>query len=507
MNFSKRKKAIAGNTISLLAGALLTLSFAPFNLFPLAILAPALLLSTWLNVSRQRAFFRGWLFGLGLFGTGVYWVFISIHTFGNASIFLAAFITVSLIFILALFPALNGFFLNRYFPKTTNTKILFAFPAIWILFEWMRSWMFTGFSWLSIGYSQIDSFLRGYAGIFSLHGVSLAIVMSGATLLLGYLKFRAKQYKSLFYCFILFTSIWLMGSALQTITWTKPYGDPIQVSLVQGNIAQDLKWTSEQVLPTLKLYENLSKPHWDSKIIIWPEGAIPISLQDADDFLKHMSEEARSHNATLITGIPIQVTGTESYYNSVIATGEGHGVYLKQRLVPFGEYTPFYNIFHRFLGSLDIPMSDFVPGKKEEEPLVAAGINIDTYICYEIAFPEQVRNIKSSPGIILAVSNDAWFGHSVAQAQHLEMARMRAIEMGRQVLFVSNNGITAIISANGKIQDAAPPYVEYVLTGKVQAREGRTPWQIAGMDPLLIILIIFLFVAAKRQRLYARQQS
>ena len=184
----------------------------------------------------------------------------------------------------------------------------------------------------------------------------------------------------------------------------------------------------------------------------------------------------------------------------MITLGESTGVYTKQRLVPYGEYVPFHNLFKKFFDILQIPMSDFIPGLDGLKPIQVGAVKIATFICYEIAFPEQVRNYSNAAGLILTVSNDAWFGHSIAQAQHLEMGRMRALENGRPVLFVSNNGITAFIAANGDIQSAAPQFESYVLTDSIKAYAGKTPWQYLGMDPVLLTLCLLVLIAIRGQR-------
>jgi apolipoprotein N-acyltransferase len=488
-----------GDLIALIAGALLTLSFAPFNIFPLAIVSPAILLCTWLKVQPGRAFFRGWLYGLGLFGTGIYWVYISIHTYGHASLPLSLFITLGLINIVALFPALTGWVLTRFFPNNNWPKTILAFPSLWLFFEWMRSWVFTGFPWLSIGYSQIDSFLNGYAPFLSVYGVSLAVLVCSGLLVNIALMIRHNRTPVAYLNVCIFIAIWLIGGGLSHIVWTRPFQQPIQVSLVQGNIPQEVKWSPNQMKPTLDRYEALTMPHWDSDIIIWPEGAIPVPMQYAGSYLAKIDNIAKSRNATFLTGIPIQAEDKAGYYNSVVAIGNGSGAYIKHRLVPFGEYTPFAKVLHKLLTSLDIPMSDFLPAPKNTDFIVANNIRISTFICYEIAFPEQVVSSRKDINLLLTVSNDAWFGHSIAQAQHLQMARMRALEMGRPLLFVSNDGITAIINADGKIQTSIPPFIAEVLTAKVQPREGQTPWQQSGIDPLLVIIVV-MYLSALRKR-------
>lgn len=488
------------NSIALIAGALLTLAFAPFSIFPLAIISPAILLGLWLYITPKQAFMRGFCFGLGLFGTGVSWVFISIHTYGETPVWLAGFITLVFIAMLSLFPALNGFLLNRFCALNSSLKIICAFPASWVLLEWIRSWIFTGFPWLFLGTSQVNSPLKGYATILSVYGVSLAVLMTSGLIVNGILLFRQKQRKIAGYHILGIIMIWMIGAILCFIPWTKPDGKPIQVSLIQGNIQQDIKWSYDQIIPTLKLYNQLTNQHWDSQLIVWPESAITLPLQMAEAFINHLDQKAKEHHTTLITGIPVRQKNQNAYYNAVIAIGQNQDFYLKRRLVPFGEYTPLPEILKRVMDKFQIPMSNMVRGDTPLKPMVVNGIKIATFICYEIAFPEQVLSRDSHVDMLLAVSNDAWFGHSIAQAQHLQMAEMRAIELARPILFVGNTGITAIIKPNGAIQSKAPPYQQFVLTDTVQPMIGKTPWQRLPMDPLLLLLIYFLYKTIRLQK-------
>lgn len=491
-----------GNVLALIAGAALTLAFAPFFIFPLAIILPAILLALWLSMTPKQAFWRGWLFGLGFFGTGVSWVFISIHTYGNASYLLAGVITFLFIAMLALFPAFCGYLLNRYFPYTDSAKLTYAFPSLWLLFEWIRSWIFTGFPWLLLGDSQLYSPLRGYAPVFSVYGVGLAVLMTSGFLVQCFLKPENRK-KSIF----AILAIWIIGGSLSFISWTKPSGEPIQVSLIQGNISQDLKWSENHIIPTLELYKKLTHENWSSKIIIWPEDAVPLSLQNAMGFIDEIADEAKSKKTTLITGIPIRNGNENNYFNAVIAIGNDYNFYLKQRLVPFGEYTPFAGYLTRFMEQFNIPMSSLIPSNQETKPLFVQGLKIATFICYEIAFPELVRQQDKQIGILLTVSNDAWFGHSIAPAQHMAMAQMRALELGRPVLFVSNTGITGIIKPNGIIQTKIPPFQTMVLTDKVQAMTGETLWQKRGMDSVLVLMLSYLFLSILSQRKTKKKAS
>lgn len=487
-------------------GMILTTAFAPFEIFPFAFLAPAGLLLLWLNASKRRAFWLGYLFGIGFFGTGVSWVFISIHRFGDVPLGLSILITGGFIAFLSLYPAFSGYLLNRFFPKTTIPKMICAFPAIWVIGEWARTWLFTGFPWLLLGYSQTHSPLKGYAPLFSVFGVSLTLLLTSGCLIAAWLKFKEKKYQPAYYCLYAIASIWVLGALLALIPWTKPDGKPITVSLVQGNIPQELKWTPENLALSLNRYESLTEPLWGkSEIIIWPEGAIPLAKQDATDFLTYLDKKAKASHSLLILGIPIKAQN-DKYFNAIITRGNEHLTYKKLHLVPFGEYTPASPIFSRLFYFLHIPMSDLIPGSFQQLPFYFDKIKILPAICYEIAFPELMNRDDHRFNVLLTITNDAWFGDSFAQAQHLQMGQMRAIELKRPVLFVSNNGFTAIINEDGKVLSAAPQLKTAVLTGSVQPQMGLTPWMRNKMDPILFV-ILCLFIAAYRANIIKGKSS
>lgn len=481
-----------------LLGAALTFAFAPYEIFPLAVLAPAGLLALWLKVSPKRALWLGFVFGVGFFGTGVYWVFNSIHDIGGVPVPLAVFITGGMVAILSGYPALVGYFLKRYFPYHQRTEILCAFPALWVASEWVRSWLFTGFPWLFLGYSQTNSPLKGYAPILSVYGVSLALALTSGLLVYMVLQYKQKKYQSLYFCLLGIVIIWVTGTLLSYIPWTKPQGKPLKISLVQGNIAQSIKWSPEHLQLSFDTYEQLTAPLWEKdRLIIWPESAIPLPLQAASQFIEVMDEKAKATGSHLILGIPIEAEDKRTYYNAVVTLGAEKQVYLKRRLVPFGEYTPFSWLVSNLFKFMDLPMSDLIPGKYDQKPLTIGNAKILTSICYEIGYPELSNSNDKTISFILTVTNDAWFGDSNAEPQHLQMAQMRAIELQRPVVFVSNDGITSIIDENGKIESALPQYKVGVLNGSVQPRYGLTPWMRNGLDPLLFILICLLFTAVR----------
>ena len=498
---------IAGNILSILIGAAMVFAFAPYHLYPLAIILPALLLCLWSNLTPNQAFLRGWLFGMGMFSTSIYWVYISINTFGDAPAVLAALITSGLIAILAIFPALTGYFLNRFFILNTYSRAAYAFPSIWVLLEWIRSWIFTGFPWLTLGYSQTNSPLRGFAPIISVLGISFLTLFTAALFTQIYAQLRNKDYRNSLSYLVTIAFIWGGGVYLSDKNWTTPFEKPVKVSLVQGNIAQQVKWSADNILPTLTTYRDLTIPHWDSDIIIWPESSIPLALPAANSVIASLTTAAQRHHATLLTGIPVQVPGTQTYFNALIALGDGNGFYIKHRLVPFGEYTPLNQWLNKFLDILHLPMSDFVPATKPAEPILAKHLKLSAYICYEIAFPELGILHNSTINMLVTISNDAWFGESIAQAQHLQMAQMRSLELRRPLLFVSNNGLTAVINSQGQIQSIAPPYQTYVLTDTVQPTQGKTPWQQLGLDPVLFGILMLIALSIHKQRIARRNCS
>jgi len=506
----KSLPSLLDSSVAILLGISLTFAFAPYKIFPLAVLAPAGLLALWLRVSPspKKAFALGYLFGLGLFGSGVYWVFISIHVFGGVPIPLAILITMGFIAILAMFPAIVGYLTNRFFPLLTTEKLVYAFPAIWVFFEWMRGLLFTGFPWLFLGYSQTHSPLKGYAPLLSVYGVSLALTISSALLVNTFIRYQQKNFKSLYQNLLALAIIWMLGGVLSFIPWTIPEGKPLSVSLVQGNIPQTIKWSPEHLQFSLERYLSLTEPLWGkSNIIIWPEAAVPIPLQNAESFINRLDEKARASDTALILGIPIRTADEKGYYNAIITLGADKGVYTKRHLVPFGEYTPLSNLLASTLKFMDIPMSELVAGRVNQAPLMIGKTKILPSICYEIAFPDLTRSTDKSIGMLLVVTNDAWFGDSSAEPQHLQMAAMRALEFGKPVLFVSNDGITAIINPQAQIEKSLPRQESAVLNGTIQPMYGITPWLKNGMDPMIFLFVFFLAIATLSNKRAARQST
>jgi len=485
---------LRGDVLALLAGALLPLAFSPFDLFPLAVLAPAILFRAWLHVTPRRAFRRGWLFGAGMFGVGISWIYVAIHDFGHSNIFTAVLLTGGFVAFLALFPATLGYLVTRFFPAQTprgqTLKLLLAFPAGWTLFEWIRSWILTGFPWLNLGNSQIDALLAGLAPVLGVYGVSLATAFSAA--LLVYLV-RAPSGARWWRALILLVMLWGLAGLLGHIEWTKPHGKPLRVSLIQGNIPQDTKWRPEQQQGTLDLYADLTRRHWGSDIILWPEAALSLFYHEvADNYLAQLQGEARKHGTDLLIGLPVLDQTTGRYYNSMMSLGSSQGFYHKQHLVPFGDYVPLQNWLRGLIGFFDLPMSGFSPGPAGQRLLEVAGQKVGVSICYEDVFGEEIIRNLPEASLLVNATNNAWYGDSLAPPQHLQISRMRALETGRPVLRVTTNGISAIINPKGKIVARSPQFETYVLTGESQPMQGLTPYARFGNYPVLAMLLLSL---------------
>lgn len=497
-----------GELAALIAGAAMPLAFAPFDIYPLAVFALAALFATWRTAAPGRAFARGALFGLGMFGAGVNWVFISMHYYGGVGWQLSLALTVLLIGVMAVFPALAGYAAVRLTAGARAARLapVLIFPAVWTLLEWVRGWFLTGFPWLNIGYSQIDAPLSGLAPVMGVYGVSLAAAVSSALLLdavahsAGAMRGRPLAAVAV---------LWMMAGALAMIGWTRPVDGPLRVSLVQGNIPQDLKWHPRMREPTVELYLELTREHWGSDLIIWPETAMPMFYLQARPYLDVVASAAREHGSELLIGLVYLEPDGRDYFNSMVSVGGDEQFYHKRHLVPFTEYLPMKSVLAGFVDVLDVPMSDFTAGNTAQPPLEVAGAKVGMSICYEDAFGEEVIEALPEATVLVNVSNDAWFGGSVAPHQHLQIARMRALETGRPLLRATNTGVTATVSPRGELRAVAPQFEAHVLTDTVQPMRGATPYVRVGNYAAVVMAVMMIVggVAAGRGRTKGRSEG
>lgn len=497
--FHRLKRPLA----AVFVGALTTLAFAPYQLWPLAIISPAILLLLIHQQSAKRALWIGYAWGLGQFATGISWVHISIDNFGGMPKIASVFLMTLLIGYLAIYSALFAWSLNRFFPNQQRSRLMLAAPALWLIMDWLRGWVMTGFPWLWLGYSQIDSPLSSFAPLGGVELITLLVVFSAGAIAYASLS---RQWLHLLIPAIVF----MTGFGLQSAQWVTPTTDSVtKVALIQGNIAQELKWQPSQRWPTIMKYTDLTRENWDADIIIWPEAAIPAVEYEISSFLSNLDAAARMNNSAVITGI-VNKGEDRKFYNSILTVGQtSYGDYSydmdkryhKHHLLPFGEFVPFESILRPIAPFFNLPMSSFSRGDFIQPNIDANGKHMAPALCYEIIFNEQVRqNVNDDTDFILTLSNDAWFGRSIGPLQHMEIARMRALELGKPVIRATNNGLTAVTDYRGHITAQVPQFETAVLRAEIASTLGETPYRTVGTWPLYVWVMLSLVIGWRVRR-------
>lgn len=408
---------------------------------------------------------------------------------------MAAVVTTAFVALLALFPWLAVYGVRKLRPRMDGVALWFGLPAAWVLSEWIRIWFLTGFPWLFLGYSQTDTPLANIAPVFGVLGVSF-----GVALLAGGLAWVCLRpgIKRVAVGVIVALGI-LSGAALLDRDWTTPAAEPLSVALLQGNIAQDKKWDPMYRAMTLERYRRLTAQHWGADLIVWPEAAVPVWYGQAAEYLAALERAAREAGSALVLGVPVR-DDEGNAYNAVISLSEPPTFYYKRHLVPFGEYVPLRGLIGPALDILGAPMSDFAPGT-EARLLRAAGIPVGAFICYEAAFGAEVADLLPEARLLINLSNDAWFGDSLGPQQHLQIARMRAIETERPLLRATNTGITAVIDHEGQVLERAPQFEVAAITAEVMPREEATPYMRWRDWPVLGVSVgLLLYLALRRTR-------
>ncbi|RFA30266.1 apolipoprotein N-acyltransferase [Alkalilimnicola ehrlichii] len=502
LRLSYRLSGWPGLVAALLAGAILPLAFAPLQWAWLAVGSPAVLFAIVAVAPYRQALRAGYLFGLGFFGTGVSWVYVSVAVFGAAGWMLAVPLVAIFVALLALFPWVMVWLAERLRRAPSFRFLVLVLPALWLGLEWVRSWLLTGFPWLLLGYSQTDTWLAGVAPVFGVFALSwLVATVAG---LLAWVVLAPSGRRGGIAAGIV-AAVLLIGPVLDR-EWTEPSGEPFTAVLIQGNMPQDVKWDPEYLQATKDRYLELTRQHWDADLIIWPESAIPLLRHQVEsDYLRPLAEEAEAHQTDVLLGIPVFNFETREFYNSMVSiTGEG-GQYDKRHLVPFGEYLPLRSVFGQALDILGAPMADFVPGGPPV-PLTGAGLPLAVSICYEVVFGRQMTQLLPDAAVLVNVSNDAWFGDSLGPHQHLQIARMRALEAGREMLRGTNTGITVFIDHRGQITHRAPQFETTTLVAEVTPRQGATPYVRWNDVPVLAALGLLLLGLAAAEFIRRRRR-
>jgi len=513
------KNALTGRffillVIAFVCGALTHLSFAPYDYQWLAPLALAIFYASLLlndKLSAKSCFWLGLSFGSGLFSFGLRWVHVSIDSFGGLPLVVSLGLMLLLSLYLAFFSALTCYVFCRLKSANALSNSL-LFSSLWVLSEVARGTVLTGFPWLWLGYSQTEGIFSHNAATIGVIGLTLLICLVAT--LTASLVIKRNLAVTLGLVVTLFTATGL--NQLSNINQSE---DSISVALVQGNIEQSAKWQQDQMWPTIIRYMDLTRESFAADIIIWPEAAMPAVEDWVSDYLHLMDKTANFNDSAIITGLISRqspdgtaLSQTSYYYNSLVTLGNAHkkvqpsgdyqpqhsNRYYKQQLLPIGEFVPFEDLLRPLAPLFNLPMSSFHRGSTTQPNLQALGYHIAAAICYEIAFPELVRaNMTPQTDFILTVSNDAWFGRSIGPHQHMQIAQMRAIELGRPVVRVTNNGITAIVNTHGTIIARLPQFEQGILRSEVPLVSGQTyfyrwgQWPIIALCSLLILGIGF----------------
>ena len=477
-------------------GVLSVAGFAPFYVFPIPIVALALVLAIVERTPAARARFGiGFAYGAGLFLAGVSWVYVSLHDFGLMPAPVAVAVTMLFCAYLALFPACALLIASCVASPLLRRCI--ALPAAWVLTEWIRGWLFTGFPWLALGYSQAPhSPLSGVAPLAGVYGVGLAAVASAGLLVHAYALGKTRAWRAL----AVLALLWGVSWGLKLIEWTAPSGEPVSVSLLQGNVPQEMKWRPEVVAGTLQQYEQMTRAT-RARLVVLPETALPLFWQEVPvEFLDRISEHARANGADVLIGVP-ERAGAQGYFNSVISVGASPiQAYRKSHLVPFGEFIPLRPLLAPVVNALAIPLTDFSRGDIAQRPLAIAGQKVAVNICYEDAFGEEIIRQLPEATVLVNVSNVAWFGDSLAPMQHLQIAQMRSIETGRHMLRATNTGMTAIIDPHGDVLHVAPTFRTASVEATIAGHTGATPYVRLGNSAALGLSAVLIAIALVPRR-------
>lgn len=493
------KKGWLGHFIAFLAGAITPLFLAPFNIWPLAFVSIGLIYLGLKELTLKQAIIRSWCYGFGAYIAGVSWIYVSINTFGNAPVWLAAALTVAFCMSVAFFFVIPAIIWVKWF-RADHTYFVdaFAFAGLWAIQEWFRGWFLTGFPWLYVGYSQLDAPLAGFAPVGGVWLISFLITL--ITVLLIKIYYFRQQKAKLIIGIGIVVALPIVGVLLNKIHWTTSLADKLPVTLIQGNIEQGQKWQESFFQEQLALYWKLTNQYQQpNSLVIWPENAVPFLKESVQSLLDGtITTVLDKQHSTLITGLPIRqanANGELRYYNGITVAGQGEGTYLKQKLVPFGEYVPLEETLRGAIEFFNLPMSDFSRGDADQPLLKVKDYQVAPFICYEVVYPDFVASLGATSNLLITISNDTWFGHSIGPKQHLQMAQMRALEADRWMARATNNGITAVIDNKGNITKAIPSFEVGVLQDEVTLVTGKTPYQIWYSYLVLLISVLSLAIA------------
>jgi apolipoprotein N-acyltransferase len=480
------------------AGACLNLAFAPFDRWPVAIAAPAALFALIRGLPARRAGWAGFAFGAGLFSFGTYWLYTCLHVIGQVPIWLTFLLQGVLVALMSLYYAALCYLANRFWLKPGATRAWLVLPVLWVLLEWLRGWLLSGFPWLSLGYALIDSPLKGWAPLLGVYGATWAAVSIAVSLdvLLSPKVSAARRGIAFGVC----VGVLAVPALFAIHDFAREAGAPLAVAAVQGAVPQGQKWQPGSLERTMARYSSLTADAWGARLIVWPEAALPVLSNDIPDYLRRLRELGQANNADFAIGLVNFEPQTKQYRNGLLVLSDAGGWYFKRHLVPFGEYFPVPPFIRSWMRLMNLPYDDITAGGEHQPLLSAAGQKLGLTICYEDAFGSHQLAPLREATLLINVTNNAWYGDSTAPHQHLEIARMRALEAGRYLVRAANDGITAAIGPHGEIIARLPQFQPGVLRAEVRPLRGLTPYARVGNYPVVMGAGLLLGLAVWRRR-------
>lgn len=492
--------------VAFLAGGASVLAYAPFGLFPVAAIAlgvlfwllgpgaPEALRSASPGRRARGGFGIGFAWGLGAMLAGVSWLYVALHRFGGMPMPLAALAVLLFCAFMGAFAGLSGALFGALRQGRAGRDAL-LFAAVWLVGEWVRGWAFTGFPWLASGYSQSPpSPLAGFAPVFGVFGVG-GLLAAVAALVVA--AACARSWRPALVALLLVAA----GAGLRLVAWTAPVGERLQVALLQPNIEQSLKWRPEMLQHWLEVNLSMLRDN-PAPLVVLPETTIPLLIDHLPpDYRDALARTAAQHGGDVILGTFTR-DADGHIFNAAVSLGRSPtAYYAKQHLVPFGEYSP--PLFSWFYALASIPMADQTRGAPRQPPMTLAGQKVAVNICYEDVFGEELIRSLPEATLMLNLSNLAWYGDSLAQPQHLQIARLRALETGRPMLRATNTGMTALVAPDGHVEAVLPAFEAGALHVEVRGYQGLTPYARWGNWPAvaaaLAVLAVHGFAALRRR--------
>ncbi len=482
--------------LALGAGLVFPLAFAPYELWPLALLALLVLHQTIHRAtSKWHIVALCFIFALGKFGAGAYWVFVSLYSYAEVHVLVAiGFFVAFLLATGALFSVLALFTTKSRYPVLNTFVFASGITVVEILFS--LPWAF-GFPWLHLGYALIDTPLRVFAPLGGVWAVSFAGAVSAAAL--SHLLFRH------WHASVVAVVLWIPGLFLPLDDVAK--GRQISIALVQGNVPLEEKWQEDGWKNSLAKYVWLSNNLASKDLIVWPESAVPTDVSAIEDYFV---DAVGDLDGRLVFGAleTRNIEGRSATFNVAVAVNQGDLDYFrKERLVPFGEYIPMRGIFGGFLRPLGYPMSSLTPYRPGQSPLRVGDLTLGTAICFEIAFPHLMRRRASDADLIVVLSEDSWLGDTSGPWQHHQIARMRALELNRPLVRATNDGITSSINASGFVVNQLPRFGNDVLEDSVVLEKQNTTFAQFGLLPITLLILVALLSQVLAHRLHSSNRT